>query len=60
MARPIVHDQHIPCPVCKLMDYYVLYNEVTQQSWIACQNCGAEFIRIQWVPQEMPDPTVVI
>lgn len=42
------------------MDYYVLYNEVTQQSWIACQNCGAEFIRIQWAPQEVPDPTAVI
>ena len=42
------------------MDYYVVHNEATGQSAVVCQNCGAPFIAIQWVPAERPDPSVVI
>ena len=58
--RPRPHDIHVPCPACRLMDYYVVHNEATGQSTVVCQNCGAPFIAIQWVPAERPDPSVVI
>lgn len=57
---PNAHNVHVPCPGCRLMDYYVIWNEAMGQSWIACQNCGQELLRIQWTPVETPDPTVVI
>ncbi len=58
--RPNTKDQHIPCQSCKMMDYYIIHNEATGQSAVVCQNCKAEFIRIQWAPEVQPDPVVVI
>lgn len=60
MPRPNTRDQHVPCPACRLMDYYVVYNEARSQSAVVCQNCGAPFVQIQYVPNVAPDPAVVI
>lgn len=58
--RPNTKDAYIPCPGCRLLDYYVVYNEATSQSAVVCQNCGARFLEIQWRPAETPDPSIVI
>lgn len=60
MPRPIAHDQHVACPDCKLMDYYVTWNEATRISRVVCQHCSRPFINLQWVPETLPEPAVVI
>jgi hypothetical protein len=58
--RPNTKDQYVPCPNCKLLDYYVVYNEWDQKSAVVCQHCKVPFIQIQYVPAGPPDPGVVI
>lgn len=51
---------HVPCPACRLLDFYVLHSEGDSQTRIVCTACGEPLLELQWAPAQPPDPAIII